>query len=259
MVTREIEDDLICIRQRDHAAVSGWLAEAWGSAEVPALAPREAVVIAARHHDDGWIDVDSGPRFNPATGQPYSYKDARAEVALAVADRSVEAVAERDPYAGWLVSRHFASFHAGVEHDPDRAKWVERQVGRRARLLAEAADDVPPAALHPHALEANFDWLQLLDSVSLALCHAWQTWESRPMAAEYGEAETRYRYCRREFSSDGLAVVGTLDPFPFEARALKTRVVTRRLTGCRWSGATDLLRAWESGAPASLEVTLSAA
>ena len=39
--------DLLLIRQTDHAALSGALAEHWGNADFAALAPRESMVRAA--------------------------------------------------------------------------------------------------------------------------------------------------------------------------------------------------------------------
>ena len=52
---------------------------------------------------------------------------------------------------------------------------------------------------------------------------------------------------------------GTLDPFPFKTGEFTTRVPVRRLSGSRWPDPPALLRAWESGTPDWLEVTLGAA
>ena len=95
--------------------------------------------------------------------------------------------------------------------------WVIDQVGQRAELLARARPRVPREALHPHVLEANFDWLQLFDAISLAMCQDWETWESRPMALLYGETTGQWRYERTKTGEEGgrFFVEGNVDPWPF--------------------------------------------
>lgn len=254
MIVRPLPDGLLCIRQLDHAALSGELAGAWGG-EMPQLEPRSPVELAASHHDAGWAVLDREPAWNPATGLPHTYRTYPADDALEVAARSVALVGAEDPYAGWLVSRHFASFHAGSEAPASRA-WVTAQVGHRAELLSRAWPRVGREALHPHVLEANFDWLQLLDALSLALCEAWDSWESRETCAEYGERTTTFRYERQEISADPLRIEGRVEPWPFAGSEVGGTVPALRLPAGPWTDAESLARAWPDAAPATVEMAL---
>ena len=255
MIARPLPDGFVCIRQLDHAALAGELARAWGGA-MPLLAPRAPVELAIARHDAGWAVLDREPEWNPATGLPHTYRTYPAADALEVAERSVAIVGAEDPYAGWLVSRHFASFHAGSEAPAARA-WVTAQVGHRAELLSRAWPLVGREALHPHVLEANLDWLQLLDAVSLALCEAWNGWESRETCAEYGERTTTFRYHPLDASDDPLRVEGRVEPWPFTRAEVRSWVPALRLPGGPWDDPGSLARAWHAAAPATLEVTLA--
>jgi hypothetical protein len=255
VITRPVPDGLLCIRQLDHAALSGVLARAWGGA-MPPLVPRGAVELAIARHDAGWAELDREPAWNVATELPHTYRTHPVDNALHVAQRSVALVGDEDPYAGWLVSRHFASFHSGSEA-PAAQAWVTAQVGHRAELLSRAWPRVGREALHPHVLEANFDWLQLLDALSLALCEAWESWESRETCAEYGERTTTFRYRRRDIDDDPLRVEGRVDPWPFVDSEVRGTVPALRLRPGVWAGAESLSRAWRDAAPATVEMTLS--
>lgn len=221
---------------------------------MPPLAPRDPVVAAARLHDAGWIERDERPRLDPGAGRPFTYVTRPPAEGLEVAERSVARVASADPYAGWLVSRHFASFLEGSD-EPDAIGWVVEQVGRRAELLARARARVGTDALHPHVLEANLDRLQLLDALSLALCEGWEGWESRPMAAGYGEERATWRWVPSGEPAT-LAVEGTVDPWPFAEPVVAAAVPARLLGGLEWESEASLARAWEEGEEVRVEATL---
>lgn len=223
---------------------------------MPPLAPGAPVELAILRHDAGWAELDREPAWNPATGLPRTYRTWPVRDALEVAERSVALVGAEDPYAGWLVSRHFASFHVGSEEAAARA-WVTAQVGHRAELLSRAWPQVGREALHPHVLEANFDWLQLLDALSLSLCEAWDSWEGREMCVEYGERTTTFRYGRRGAIGSPLKVEGGIDPWPFARAEVRGSIPALRLGAGPWTDAGSLARAWEDAQPATVEVALS--
>jgi hypothetical protein len=224
---------------------------------MPSLRPREPVELAVARHDAGWPELDQVPVLDLRTGRPHTYRTHATPDALAVAERSVVRVSADDPYAGWLVSRHFASFHTGSEA-PEARTWVTAQVGHRAELLSRAWPRVGREALHPHVLEANFDWLQLLDGLSLALCEGWESWESRETCSGYGEETTTFRYRRRGSPGDPLEVRGSVEPWPFARREVRGEVAARRLAAAPWSSPEALARAWLEARPVALEVALTA-
>lgn len=243
------------MRQLDHAAFSGDLARRWGGGELPDLAPAESVILAASRHDAGWPELDETPTLDPGTSIPHDYRTVPLEDRLAVAERSVARVAAVDPYAGWLVSRHFASFHEGAD-DPDAIRWVTAQVGRRAEMLARARASVDREDLHPLVLEANLDFVQLLDALSLAAIHGWESWRSDPMAGGYGEERTRFAWERVEIAP--REVRARVSPYPFAPERVEGEVPARLLEGTRWSDQEELEEAWETGREVAVEVVLEA-
>ncbi|MGH7564931.1 MAG: DUF3891 family protein [Gemmatimonadota bacterium] len=251
MITREVDTGLICFRQIDHALLAGRLAEHWGG-HAPVLRPRDSVLYAIGHHDAGWADLDRRPVFDPATGAPRTYTTHGLDSALLVADRSTRRVGRRDPYAGWLVGRHFLSFHA---RSPGARPWVESHKRRLEELLARVRDRHEPADMEPAIREANLDWLQLLDAVSLALCQAWPVWDGRPMAADYGGGKARYRY--RTAGSGDLLVEGRLEPWPFAPAGLGDAVPARLLEGRTWADDAGLQWAWDAARAVEVEIVLS--
>jgi hypothetical protein len=255
VIVRPLPDGLLCIRQVDHAALSGEVARSWGGA-MPPLRPRESVLLAIARHDTGWDEFDQVPSLDPGTGLPYTYRSTPLADALAVAERSVARVGAADPYAGWLVSRHFASFHAGSQAREARA-WVVAQVGHRAELLSRAAPRVGHEALHPHVLEANFDWLQLLDGVALAACEGWESWSSRETCAGYGEETRTFDYHGAE-GDEPLRVRARLAPWPFETAEVRATVPAVRIPAGPWDSPEGLALAWRDARPLALEVALTA-
>lgn len=255
MITRETAEGLVCVRQLDHARLAGRFAEWWGGAEVPVFNPRNSLLQAIGNHDAGWPDLDDEPVWDPRTGRPHTYLTHGLAESLAVADRSIERVAAVDPYAGWLVSRHFASFHETGEREA--RDWVTAQAARQVDLLDQARSLLPEAVFSPRVLEANFDWLQLLDAFSLAIVHDWSAWESRPMARDYEGSMGAYRY-RRSKSSAGRTVVGHVEPYPFIPPRLTEQLQVRILPGLHWIGPEALAAAWREGRVVHVEVALTA-
>lgn len=258
MITRPTANGLLCIRQMDHAQLAGELARAWGGNVVIPFLPAESVLFAIGNHDAGWAELDYRPLFDSETRAPRTYRNYPLEDGLAVGQRSVTRVSAADPYAGWLVSRHFASFYEGSE-EPRAMAWVVDQVGKRADLLARARTRVPREALHPHVLEANFDWLQLFDAISLAMCHDWETWESRPMALLYGETTGQWRYERTKTGEESrrFSVEGNVDPWPFASALVGGRIPGRLLPGTEWTDSEALLAAWQVAPLVTVEAALS--
>jgi hypothetical protein len=260
VITRPTSEGLLCVRQADHAGLAGDLGRHWGGSAVPPIVPFDSVVFAMGHHDAGWPELDERPVYDPETRAPRTFRAYPLEEALAVAERSVSRVSAADPYAGWLVSRHFASFHED-SGDPRAASWARWQAQRRDELLQRARPRVPREALHPQILEANFDWLQLMDALSLCLCEDRESWQGRPMALRYGEAPVAWRYRQTAAGSDkgGLFIEGSVEPWPFASPRVKERVEGRLLSGAEWPDAPALLAAWQVAPLVGVEVALTRA
>lgn len=237
----------------EHAALAGELADAWGGEAAP-IEPRDPVAWAARWHDAGWLEPDAEPPLCLETGRPHDYRTTPLPDHLRIARRSVARTAAADPYAGWLVSRHFASFYDG-ESDAAAAEWVAEQVEERGSCLTRSRPRVAPAALDPRVLESNFDRLQLFDGLSLALCEAWREWTSRQMATVEGERGC-WRYGGREAGAGPLQVEGRVAPWPFASPRVELEVRARRVEGEEWETASAWSRAWRTAEAVGVRMTL---
>ena len=104
IIDRPRSHELVLIRSR---TMRGWprLMANWQDGGFPANPRRDAILAAARVHDDGWIEeddgADGGRRRTPVDSSPHR----RGEAARLAARRSEPARAER-PYVAALVAQH---------------------------------------------------------------------------------------------------------------------------------------------------------
>jgi hypothetical protein len=172
MLVRDAGDAWQIVLQTDHADVSAQLADAWGGPGFARPEPYDALVRAARRHDDGWATWEQQPRLD-AAGAPQSFVTVPAPVHLAFYRAGVECIADEDPRAGLLVSMHMSGLYReryGVMPTPPR------QLGEDVRDLVDAfveQEEDRQVALR-RMLEADESWrwtsyalLQVFDVVSL--------------------------------------------------------------------------------------------
>lgn len=176
LVTRRA-NRLMLITQPEHARVSGRLAEAWGNERFVTPAPREALICAAAHHDDGWYELDELPAYNDDAQRPASFVELPLERTVGQYSRGVESVYQRDPHAGVLVSMHLSGFYTArwgisgggpVEH-PLAVQVVAAQEARWMPALREAWGYRGPRSEFDADNWHAYEVLQALDVVSLAL------------------------------------------------------------------------------------------
>jgi Protein of unknown function (DUF3891) len=110
MLVRDAGDAWQIVLQTDHADLSAQLAAAWGGSGFARPEPYDAVLTAARRHDDGWAVWEQHPRLDE-DGAPQSFLTVPAPVHLAFYRAGVEALAEEDPRAGLLVSMHMSGLY----------------------------------------------------------------------------------------------------------------------------------------------------
>jgi hypothetical protein len=165
----------VLIPQIDHAHLAGQLAEHWGAGGFAAIAPRDELLWAIYHHDDGWREWDREPGVNTATGVPRQFTEMEPAETREIWTKSIAAAAERGPLEGYLVAGHFCRLGrrgtAGKEHDPLWQPFVQFLDDYEARSLqwlghwqAAAATNTPQLAL------AALDQLQFFDTFSLWFC-----------------------------------------------------------------------------------------
>ena len=124
------------ISQVEHARLAGRLAEPWVDGPFAPLWPRDELLWAIEHHDDGWRQWEACPGVDSRTGRPRNFTEMPAAEALAIWRHSVDAAAAAFPLAGYVVAGHFC---AGPPGGPlARGSGVAASHGRFHRRLRAA-------------------------------------------------------------------------------------------------------------------------
>lgn len=264
MIVGQEGDDLLLVRQADHALLSGWLCAAWGAPPWTAPQPRDGAVLGARLHDLAWSPYDERLPRRP-DGRPAAFFEVSRVVVTGLYLRGLAAVESMDPYAGLLGSLHYSGFyvsHWGWQHwarpgnlqgeekaavDSFVAHELERQGRLRHELHFTDEDEL--------RLRCNYFWLQLWDRISLDVCrygfhgHT-EEYPAVPLSYEEGAPSVRLRI---ELHPDGVCRLGPypLLPDPYRAQIPRVRVPA----AAAGPGARDQLnRCWLSGGGETVDV-----
>jgi len=193
MLRMESETGWQLIRHPDHAELAGAFAAAWGNEMFCKPEPRSRVLYGIARHDDGWAERDKTPvitrQGKPSAfsvelvGKYSAFEEIDVADYLAVRDRAVRIIAEKDPYAGLLISMH--TYNLLTEH-ADRSTiapdglvlldaFLERQRVYQGELRAAIRGDatLSPEAKADQRITEHFRLLQACDNLSLLACVAY--------------------------------------------------------------------------------------
>jgi hypothetical protein len=237
MIVSPCDGSLQLIRQTDHAALSGVLAEYWGNATFHQPEPYAPVVLAAALHDNGWQEWEEEPKVNPATHLPYQFTELPVAEHLAFYFTGVQRVVARDRYAGLLVNMHCAGLYKqryGIDPSlpvkqfaPEEQRVVQQFLDRleaqQRQLCQELRETgLPSGYTDQSTLWANYKLLQVYDRLSLFLC-------LRPLQARgLGPAPVDYQGREVELALQPAGErVLTIAPYPFRENPLRVTVESR--------------------------------
>src|SRR5258708_9962383 len=99
MIVQEQGDELVLIRQTDHAVLSGFLAREWGNELFGRPEPFESLRLAATEHDNGWREWELLPQIDPKTHLPYSFIALPTAAPIQLYQRGIDRVVQADPHA----------------------------------------------------------------------------------------------------------------------------------------------------------------
>ncbi|MDQ6835967.1 MAG: DUF3891 family protein [Actinomycetota bacterium] len=258
MTRREGQLDLVT--QRDHAALAGTLAEHWGNASFAVPSPRDALLCAAIHHDDGWAELDDGPAFDAEAGRPAHFTEVPLEESAGPYGRGVESVYERDRHAGVLVSMHWSGFSTGrwgvgpgrPSQNPVALEIVGRQEARWMPVLREVWANRGRRSEFDVANWHAYEVLQAVDvlSLGLALIDLEHPGDGEVVGVSQVLSQVDQTPGPRAVTGVPLAAGGatvtlvlrthdpgrvTLDPYPFDVDELEVGFPIRRLPDERYA------------------------
>jgi hypothetical protein len=239
MIIQEQSDQLILIRQTDHAMLSGFFARALGNKVFSRPEPFESFCLAAAEHDNGWNEWELLPQIDPKTFTPYNFMSIPTEEHIALYQRGIERVVRADRYAGLLVSMHcaglydrtratmpgFSAKYVKSSETPLVTDFLQRLRLQQLRLKVDLrADAIMKAYADDHSLQANLQRLEALDRLSLYFCLApldGSTIDAVPVNGNGSEADWDLQPAGNNYV--------TLDPYPFTKDPLEISILARRV------------------------------
>jgi hypothetical protein len=226
MIIRTISDSLLFITQPDHARLAADAIAHWQADGFPNHPRRDVILLAAREHDNGWIEEDAAT-YVDEHGNPLDFASVPVAVRQRIWPRAVDRMAERSPYAAALIAQHALTVYGTTHADPAWAEFFEVMTGRRETLLGRTGTALA-------RLESDYAFVNAADRISLAFCTAWQT----PLES-FG----------RRIILSGQTV--EITPDPFEGAQVPLRIVARRLPAGSYASGASLRNALD-GAPIEL-------
>jgi hypothetical protein len=260
------------IRHPDHAELAGAFAAAWGNGEFRRPEPRDRVLHGIARHDDGWSARDAHPAITrqgkpsafsiELVGKYSAFEEIDIEDYLAVRERAVRVIAEKDPYAGLLIALHtynLLTAHADRSTiSPDGlalldgflASQRDYQAELRARIAADQS--LSPEAKSEQTVHEHFRLLQACDNLSLLTCVAFDAPAHllHPLPLNGGDA-----------AEIKVTPIGPrhfrLTPWPFAEAELQFTFPARHVPGKTFESSAQLESAYAVAAEEQLTVTLS--
>ncbi|MBS1839475.1 MAG: DUF3891 family protein [Acidobacteria bacterium] len=239
MIIREQGDQLLLIRQTDHAFLAGFFAKEWGNEEFPRPEPFESFCLAVAEHDNGWSEWEVRPTLDAKTRQPHTFMSIPTEEHIALYQKGIERLVKADHYAALLVSMHctglydraratipgYSAKYVKSTETTLVADFVQRLRLQQLRLKVDLrAAEATKNWVVEGALKANFERLEALDRLSLHLCLNPQedcTIDAVPQDTLGNEVDLDLR-------SEGDNVL-TMAPYPFKREALEVSILARRI------------------------------
>lgn len=271
MLRMESETGWWLVRHPDHAHLAGAFAAEWGNEQFRRPEPRDRVLYGISAHDDGWAPRDAHPTItrqgkpsafsSELVGKYAAFEEIDLEEYLAVRDGALRIVADKDPYAGLLISMHTCNLL--TEHT-DRSTisadglglldaFLNRQRSLQEALFSSISADVTlaPNETSGQTILEHFRLLQACDNLSLLTCVAYlqpaHLLHPLPLndgsTAEVQVLPIGLRHFR-------------LSPWPFASDQLTFRFAGRHVEGKTFESSEELQAAYFYAGDAVLSVTL---
>ena len=269
MIIQEQGDQLVLIRQTDHAILSGFFAREWGNEQFTRPEPFASFCLAAAEHDNGWREWELLPGLDLKTRLPYSFMSIPTEEHIALYQRGIERLVKTDHYAGLLVSMHcaelynrpratipgFSAKYVKANESQMANEFVQRLKLQQLRLKVDLRANAEAKNFgEEKTLQANYQRLEALDRLSLYFCLApleAATIDQVPVDDEGGETDWDLRPEGRN--------IFTLAPYAFRRDPLDFSIMARRVPKRFYGDDLDLQKTVARAPYFAMKFTLRAA
>ncbi|MCK6074530.1 DUF3891 family protein [Paenibacillus silvae] len=191
MIVYEREHDFVLTAQHEHGVAAGDMAAHWKTAWLPPGSHRDELILAAKEHDRGWIELDAAPLWNDYSQVPYSFRDFPLRPRFVFYRKGIEEVRQHNAYAGLLCSLMYTELFqktlgANPQDDEDIRQYLLEEQQQQDKWKRELGGD---AAALEQRLKNDVETMLFCDQLSLFLC-----------MEEPGTPASRY-----DFFADGLS------------------------------------------------------
>ena len=268
MILQEQGEQLVVIRQTDHAALAGFFAREWGNELFKRPEPLEAFRLAVSEHDNGWREWELAPQIDPKTRLPYSFMSLPTEEHMQLYQSGIERVVTANRYAGLLVSLHCAGLYDRTRATIPgfSAKYVKstetelvsgflqslklQQLRLKVDLRADAATK---DYAQDKILETNARRLEALDRLSLYFCMnnlEDAMIDGVPVDSQGSEVDWEVR------PKPGNVV--SVSPYPFRREPLQISILSRRVPKRLYTNSLEFQKTLAQAPYAGISFTLRA-
>jgi hypothetical protein len=254
----------------DHAWLAGEFASRWGNDRFAPPEPRNEVLEAIYHHDDGWKQRDSAPQVTrqglpgafsiELVGKYSAFEEIDLADYLAVRRKALDSISQKAPYAAVIISMHtYDLLSERADRSTIRAadlslldaflgEQLAAQKKLRFQLRSEGAyreDQISDTAFNEH-----FRLLQACDSLSLLSCVDYDQPSDlqHDLPTRSGD-RVRIKYLRKDTG------VYALDPFPFAGTIQKFTIPCRTIRQRTFASSAELERLYNSAPIEHRELT----
>jgi hypothetical protein len=232
MIIRDDGDSLLFITQPDHAHLAGDTIAHWRADGFPNHPRRDLILLAAREHDNGWIEEDASTHVDQE-GTPLDFVSVPVAVRHRIWPRAAGRMAATSPYAAALIAQHALAVYSATRSDPGWEDFFRTMTERRDALLARSEVDAT-------TFERDYRFVNAADRISLAFCTGWH----------------------EPLESHGRRIILTaqntveITPDPFAGAQIPLRIRARRLPRRRYESSSSLRQALDEAPVGFLEGTV---
>lgn len=268
MILQDHVDEIVLIRQTDHAVLAGFFAREWGNDLYKRPEPLDSFGLAVSEHDNGWREWELTPQLDPKTRLPYSFMSLPTDEHMNLYQRGIDRVIKTDRYAGLLVNMHcqglydraratipgFSAKYVKSTENELVSGFVQNLKLQQLRLKVDLrADPAMKNYAQEKALETNTKLLEVLDRLSLYFCLGSPqdaTIDGVPVDSHGSEIDWELRP-----SSDNVV---SLSPYPFRREPLNVSILSRRVPKRLYSDSVEFQRVLSRAPYTAINFTLRA-
>lgn len=174
MIVTRRGGELHLVSQVDHGRLAGALAASWGNDRFATPAVRDALVISATHHDDGWAKLE--PMYHEGEGRPRHFPEVSLAESVDAHRSAIDEVYERYLLAGALSGMHRAGLYSSrwglggsPDADPLATALIADEERRWVAAIRRSWDFVGRRSHFEAEVWYAYEVLQAVDLLALAL------------------------------------------------------------------------------------------